>query len=38
MKTEDTNLLLLTISTFWSSSGLAHGNLDELQKGREVSH
>ena len=32
METEGTNLLLLIISAFWSSSGGALGHLAELQK------
>ena len=37
MKTESTNLLLLTISAFWSSSRwpLALGHLDELEKAEK---
>ena len=35
MKTEGTNLLLLTISAFWSSSRGGLGHLDELQKAEK---
>ena len=34
MKTEGINLLLLTISAFWSSY-VANGHLDELQKAEK---
>ena len=33
MKTESSNLLLLTISAFWSSGAIGH--LDELQKAEK---
>ena len=35
MKTEGTNLLLLTISAFWGSSKWPKGYLDELQKAEK---